>query len=350
MVGCALFQFIYPGNIRVSPGEVFFNFEGNRFCLAISEQAKSVNSLSINDEIKRVVSENSDGYKYDFNRQLGASDNQICIARSNSNGELDVSLLMDTNGVDHKRLSHSSLITYVRVAMEAGCLDLDVRSKALSALNYFIRVYRYASRDVSIKETTFMSSFRPFFISSYHEYNQNELGLDHDKRVYHLLSVWKPKVESMYSLQPDNLLDREIPGFDRSEATGEIAYNLSLSTFPEWKDTIMRAYEMAYEKRNFNAAILEVFISLEVALFRMVNNITIPTGANLQEYNNVNGLLNDAFPKLFSNSADKLKSRIHEVRKIRNKIVHKGEQATEEQCETALSVADEAFRFIDTKI
>lgn len=350
MAGCALFQFIYPGNIRVSPGEIFFNFEGSRFCLAISEQAKSVNSLSINDEIKRVPCENTEGYKYDFNRQLGASDNQICTARSNSNGELDVSLLMDTNGVDHKRLSHSSLITYVRVAIEAGCLDSDIHSKALSALNYFIRVYRYTSRDVSIKETAFMSSFRPFFILSYHEYNQNELGLVHDQRIYQLLSVWKPEVESMHSLQPDNLLDEEISGFERSRATGEIAHYLSSSTFPEWKDIIMRAYEMAYEKRNYNAAILEVFTSLEVALFRMINQITIPSGVSLNEYNNVNSLLNDAFPKLFSNSADELKSRIHVVRKVRNKIVHKGQQATEEQCETALSVADEAFRFIDTKI
>jgi hypothetical protein len=315
MAGCALFQFIYPGNIRVSPGEVFFNFEGSRFCLAISEQAKSVNSLSINDEIKRVPCENTEGYKYDFHRQLGASENQICKARSNSNGELDVSLLMDTNGVDHTRLSHSALITYVRVAIETDCLNSDIQSKAISALNYFIRVYRYTSRDVSIKETTFMSSFRPFFIVSYHEYNQSELDCIHDSRVYQLLSSWKPEVESMHSLQPDNLLDGEISGFDRSKATGEIAYYLSSSNFPEWKGSIMRAYEMVYEKLNYNAAILEVFISLEVALFRMINEITIPYGVNLKKYHNVNGLLEDAFPKLFTNSADELKSRIHVVRK-----------------------------------
>lgn len=350
MAGCALFQFIYPGNIRVIPGELSFDYEGNRFCLAISEQAKSVNSLSINDEIKRVSCENNEGYKYDFNQQLGTSDNQICRARSNAKGELDVSLLMDTNGVDHKRLSHSALITYVRIAIEADNLNPDIQAKAISALNYFIRIYRYASRDISIKETDFMNSFRPFFIVSYHQYNEDELKLIHDQRVYDLLSVWEPKAESMHSLQPNNLLDEEIEGFDRAKATGQVAYYLSSADFPEWKDTIMRAYEMAYDKKNYNAAILEVFISLEVALFRMINQITIPSGVSLNEYNNVNGLLNDAFPKLFSNSADELKSRIHEVRKIRNKIVHNGQQATEEQCETALSVAEEAFRFIDTQI
>jgi hypothetical protein len=350
MAGCALYQFIYPGNIRVSPGEVFFDFEGIRFCLAISQQAKSVNSLSINNEIKRVPCENTEGYKYEFDHQLGTSNNQICKARSNSNGELDVSLLMDTNGVNHKRLSHSALITYVRVAIETDSLNSDVQSKAISALNYFIRVYRYASRDVSIKETAFMSSFRPFYIVSFHKYNKNELDLVHDQRVYQLLSLWKPQVESMHSLQPDNLLDEEIPNFDRAKATGEIAYYLSSSNFPEWKETVMRAYEMAYEKLNYNAAILEVFISLEVSLFRMVNNITIPAGVSLNKYNNVNGLIEDAFPKLFANSADELKSKIHIVRKVRNDIVHDGYQATEEQCETALGIVDEAFKFIDTKI
>ncbi|MBG0761878.1 hypothetical protein BOO22_20995 [Vibrio cidicii] len=59
MKGCALFQFIYPGNIRILPGEAFFDFQGDRFCISVSPHLNAVNTLSVNDKIVRVPAENS---------------------------------------------------------------------------------------------------------------------------------------------------------------------------------------------------------------------------------------------------------------------------------------------------
>lgn len=350
MLSCCLYQFIIPARVRVQQGEVFFDYKGDRYCLGVHEETESVNTLSINDSIIRVPYDNERGYKYDFKAPMQTSDNQICNYKD-IDGKLDVTLLMDTDGIEHNRLSHTSYTTYLKIATESDVgLHSDVEARVLEALNHFIRVYRYVSKDVSVKEIQFMTGFKPFVIASCHEYSDSEQANVHDKRVYELLKVWKPSADVMKSLQSNNISDNDIPNFKRDEATGYIAYHMSSGDFSEWKVTLTRAYEMASEQDNFSASILEAFIALEMALFNMVRLITPPSGVVLSKYNNVNGLINDAFPKLFGATADDLKDKIHIVRKVRNKIVHDGYKATPDECSESLKICDEAFSFIDSKI
>ncbi|MFT7006760.1 MAG: hypothetical protein ACJAXJ_001268 [Colwellia sp.] len=350
MTGCALYQIIYPGNIRVFPGETFFDYQGERYCLAVSPHVKSVSSLSIHDEIVRTPFNNDEGYKYNFLATTKASDNQLCNFRLDSEGELDVSLLMDTNGVDHFRLSHSSTVTHVRVAIEADSLSQATYDKAVSAFNHFIRVYRYASLDIKVKETCYMTGFKPFIYACYHQYSPEELIEVHDKRVYELLSKWSPSAKMLSSMQEPNLLDNEIENFNRQSATGHIAYYLSAADFPEWRITLIRAYELALEQKNYNAAILELFIALELALFNLLREIRTPGATKLKKYDNIFEVIDKALPKLFGSEVDELKDKFHFTRKVRNKIVHRGYFATESECSKCLRIADEGFKFIDTKI
>ncbi|MDO6501178.1 hypothetical protein [Photobacterium sanguinicancri] len=345
-----MYQFIIPARIRVLPGEVFFDYNGHRYCLGVHEETESVNSLSIHDSIVCVPYENERGFKYDFKAPVQASDNQICSFKE-VNGKLDVTLLMDTNGVNHKRLSHSSYITHLKIATESETgLTASVEARVLEALNHFVRVYRYVTKDIAVKEVQYMTGFKPFIIGSFHTYTEAQKVNVHDKRIYELLSVWKPSADEMKSLQSNNVADEDLPNFKRNEATGYIAYHMSSSDFPDWKITLTRAYEMASEQENFNASILEVFIALELALFNMLRVITPPAGVTLSRYNNVNGLINDAFPKLFGAESSEIKDKIHKVRKVRNRIVHDGYCATPQECSEALKICDEAFSYIDSKI
>ncbi|BAJ02400.1 HEPN domain-containing protein [Shewanella violacea] len=349
MLSCCLYQFIIPARIRVLSGEVFFDYKGYRYCIGVHEETESVNSISIHDSIVRVPHENEKGFKYDFKAPVQASDNQICCFKE-VDGKLDITLLMDTNGVNHKRLSHSSYVTHLKIATESETgLSKDVEARALDALNHFIRVYRYVTKDIAVKEVQYMTGFKPFLICSCHEYSETEIVDIHDKRIYELLSVWKPSADEIKTLQPNNTADKDLPNFQRNTATGVIAYHMSSSDFPDWKVTLTRAYEMASEQDNFSASILQCFIALELALFDMVRSIQPPTGVTLNTYNNVNGLINDAFTKLFGEESDEIKDKIHEVRKVRNKIVHDGYQATPQECSESLKICDEAFNYIDSK-
>ena len=104
MKGCALFQFFYPGNIRVMPGEAYFDYEGVRVVVGIGKPMDSVNTLSVNDRIITVTHDNSEGYKYDFEASRQTGDNQICNAVKRADGSIDVSLLMDTDN-EHTQFS-----------------------------------------------------------------------------------------------------------------------------------------------------------------------------------------------------------------------------------------------------
>ncbi|EGR2894978.1 hypothetical protein ACSTH7_24750 [Vibrio parahaemolyticus] len=349
MKGCALFQFIYPGNIRILPGEAFFDFQGDRFCISVSPHLNAVNTLSVNDKIVRVPAENSKGFKYAFDAPRYAADNQICNYVENQDGFLDVSLMMDTDGKGHTQLSSSSTVTHVRIALESNQLCYETELKAIGALNHFIRVYRYATLDTSIKETAYMTGFKPFIYAGFKPYTEQHLEKITDQRIHELFNDWVADATRFSSMQPRNLSDAEFGNINRNEVTGHVAYYLNSGDFPSWRITLIRAYEMANEQENYSAAVLESFIALEVALFNMLNLLRTH-GRQIKKYKKIFDVIEKALPELFGDEVSELVVKLNQFRTVRNNIVHNGYVPTEEECSVCLSVADEAFKFIDTKI
>ncbi|PMP42101.1 hypothetical protein BCS86_14720 [Vibrio splendidus] len=127
--------------------------------------------------------DNSNGFKYSFDAPRNAADNQICNYVENQDGFLDVSLMMDTDGKGHTQLSSSSTVTHVRIALESSQLCDETELKAINALNHFIRVYRYATLDTSIKETAYMTGFKPFIYAGFKPYNEQHLENITDQRI-----------------------------------------------------------------------------------------------------------------------------------------------------------------------
>lgn len=349
MLGCALFQIIYPGNIRVLPGDVLFDFQGDRFCISVSPHLNAVNTLSVNDQIVRVPSDQPPGFKYAFEATRNAADNQICNYVQKSDGFLDVSLMMDTDDKGHTQLSSSSTVTHVRIALETEGLSDESELKALNALDHFIRVYRYATLDISVKEISYMTGFKPFIYAGFKQYNEQHLTKTVDQRINELFNDWVADATRFSSLQPRNLSDIELGNINRAESTGHIAYYLSSGDFPSWRITLIRAYEMANEQNNYSAAVLESFIALEIALFNMLK-VMRSTGKKIQQYDRIFDVIDKALPKMFGDEVSFLVVKLNDFRKIRNNVVHNGYEPTEQECSKCLSVADEAFKFIDKKI
>lgn len=347
MKGCALFQFFYPGNIRVLPGEASFDYEGERFVVGIGKPMNSVNTLSVSDRIIKVEHDNSEGFKYDFEASRQTGDNQICNAVQRDDGSIDVSLLMDTeNG--HTQFSSSSITTLVRVAVEADGLSEDLEIKALDALNHFIRVYRYATLDTSIKEVAFMTGFKPYIVTGFKPYNEQHLEKDPDQRVSELFDDWEPDAQRFTSLQSMNLADHELPNFNRARSTRHIAHYLTTGDFPSWRVTLMRAYEMANEQDNYCAAVLESFIALELSLYNLLN-VYRAKGNKIKKYGRIHDVITEALPNLFNKEVDGLVKQLLRFKEIRNDVVHDGYKPTETECSECLSIADEAFHFCDSK-
>lgn len=348
MRGCALFQFFYPGNIRVMPGEAPFHFEGDRFVVGIGKPMNSVNTLSVIDRIITVAHDNSKGFKYDFeaSRQTGA--NQICNAVNRADGSIDVSLLMDTDGKGHTQFSNSSITTLVRIAVEADGLSNALERKALNALNHFVRVYRYATLDTSIKEVGFMAGFKPYIVTGFKQYNEQHLTKDTDQRIRELFDDWEPDARRFTSLQPPNLADNELPNFNREKSTGHIAHYLTTGDFPSWRVTLMRAYEMANEQENYSAAVLESFIALELALYDLLH-VYRAKGYKIKKYGRIHDVILEALPNLFNKEVDGLVNQLLRFKNIRNDVVHDGYKPTYTECSECLSIADEAFKFCDSK-
>jgi len=346
--GCALFQFFYPGNIRVMPGEAPFVFEGDRFVVGIGKPMDSVNTLSVNDRVITVAHDNSEGFKYGFEALRQTGDNQICNAINRSDGSIDVSLLMDTDGKGHTQFSSSSITTLVRIAVEAEGLSDALERKALNALNHFIRVYRYATLDTSIKEVGFMAGFKPYIVTGFKQYSEQHLSKDTYQRIRELFDDWEPDARRFTSLQPTNLADNELPNFSRAKSTGQIAHYLTTGDFPSWRVTLMRAYEMANEQENYSAAVLESFIALELALYDLLN-VYRAKGYKIKKYGRVHDVIAEALPNIFENEVDDLVKLLIRFKSIRNDIVHNGYKPTNTECAECLSIADKAFKFCDTK-
>lgn len=348
MKGCALFQFFYPGNIRMLPGEAPFDYKGERFFVGIGMPMSSVNTLSVGDKIIRVDHHKALGYKYDFAASRQTGDNQICNVTERTDGSFDVNLLMDTDGKGHTQFSHSTITTLVRIAIEADGLSDALERRALDALNHFIRVYRYATLDTSIKEVSFMTGFKPYIVTGFKSYNKLHLAKKTDQRIRELFDDWKPNAQRFSSLQPPNLGDHELVDFDRAKSTGHIAHYLTTGDFPSWRVTLMRAYEMANEQENYSAAVLESFIALELALYNLLN-VCREKGQSIKRYGRVHDVISEALPNLFDKDVEGLVNRLLKFKAIRNKVVHVGYKPTGAECSACLSIADEAFKFCDSK-
>ncbi|MEH6735026.1 MAG: hypothetical protein V7690_10320 [Shewanella sp.] len=329
-------------------GEAYFDYEGFRVVVGIGKPMNSVNTLSVNDRIITVTHDNSEGYKYDFEASRQTGNNQICNAVKWDDGSIDVSLLMDTDN-EHTQFSSSSITTLVRIAVEADGLSKGLEIKSLNVLNHFIRVYRYATRDTSVKEVDFMTGFKPFIVTGFKQYEQHHLIKDTDIRIRELFDDWEPDAQRFTSLQPRNLADHELPNFDRAKFTSNIAYDLTTGDFPSWRVTIMRAYEMANEQNNYSAAVLESFIALEQSLHNLLN-VYRAKDHKLKKYESIHHVITEALPYLFSKEVDDLVKRLLRFKKIRNDVVHNAYKPTDVECSECLSIADEAFNFCDAKI
>lgn len=347
MKGCALFQFFYPGNIRVMPGEGPFDYERERFVVGIGKPMSSVKTLSVNDRIITVTHDNEEGFKYDFEASRQTGDNQICNAVHRADGSIDVSLLVDTDN-GHTQFSSSCITTLVRIAVEADELSEALEIKALNALNHFIRIYRYATRDTSIKEVGFMTGFKPYIVTGFKPYSKQHLMKDTDQRICELFDDWEPDAQRFTSLQPLNLADNELPNFNRAKSTGHIAHYLATGDFPLWRVTLMRAYEMANEQDNYSAAVLESFIALELSLYHLLN-VYRAKGNKIKKYSRIHGVITEALPNLFGKEVDDLVTRLLRFKGVRNDVVHDGYKPTETECSECLSIAEDAFNYCDAK-
>lgn len=345
--GCALFQFFYPGNIRVIPGEAHFDYEGARFAVGIGKPINSVKTLSVNDRIVSVAHDNLEGFKYAFEASRQTGDNQICNAIHRVDGSIDVSLLMDTDN-GHTQFSSSCITTLVRIAVEADGLSDGLEIRAINALNHFIRVYRYATQDTSIKEVGFMAGFKPYIVTGFKVYNDKHLTKDTDQRIRELFDDWEPDAQRFTSLQPQNLADHELPNFNRAKSTNNIAYYLTTGDFPRWRETLMRAHEMANEQKNYSAAVLESFIALELSLYDLLNTHRAK-GYKIKKFGRIHDVITEALPNLFDKEVDGLVEQLLRFKEIRNDVVHNGYKPTETECSACLAIADAAFKFCDAK-
>tara|TARA_Y100000588_G_scaffold108120_1_gene118456 strand:- start:1318 stop:2352 length:1035 start_codon:yes stop_codon:yes gene_type:complete len=339
MNGCVLFNIFFPGHIRVLPGEEFFELDNMTFCVGIAGHQSSVATASFPNEIVQQPQ------GYTFNNPITALKNQTCNYRRLKDNSLDVSLLMSTeNGVSN--FSYSDSMTLVRVAFEANYLELGMEKLAIKALNHFIKVYRYASKDMNVKETEFIYGFKPYLVGAYKNYREDEKAKPTAKqRIQGLFDNWEPKPTHFISMQGRNLLDEEIDGFDRNKVTGEIAHYLTSDSFYPWMQTMNRAYELASELKHNNAAIIEAFLSVEVRLFEFVRKHGLKVKFNRQ-YKQEPTIV-DVIRSLKRLLSRELYQSLDNFRISRNKIVHESQNHSYEECIVFLNTATQIHRFIE---
>ncbi|MGS0674448.1 hypothetical protein [Shewanella sp. 125m-1] len=339
MKGCVVYDIFYPKQIRVKPGESFFVLNGKTFCIGISSHQKSVNTSSLPNTIIKGDS------AYFFEKPISTLKNQICKYKYLKDGSIDVSLLMTTeNGATN--FSYSNSLTTVRIAFEADSLN-GADTLAIEALNHFIQVYRYVSKDTEVKETDFISGLKPYIVGSYKTYTPKEILKDSEKvRVIGIFDDgWRQQPTQYISLQAHNLQDDEIENFDREQVTGEIAHYLINDCFYPWMQTMNRAYELSFVQKHHNAAIIEAFLSVEVRLFDYVRDKSLRVTYNKRKQDAPTVF--DVIKSLKTQLGNELQSELHKFRIARNGIVHKGEQHTNESCITYLNIATKLHGLID---
>ncbi|MEZ8343429.1 hypothetical protein AB6D05_15100 [Vibrio cyclitrophicus] len=339
MNGCVLFTIFFPGQIRVSPGEVYFELDGTTFCIGIAGHQPAIATTSFPNEIIKQPQ------GYTFQHPITGFKNQTCKHRVLENTSLDVSLLMSTdNGLSN--FSYSDSVTLVRVAFEADNLEQGIGKLAIKALNHFIKVYRYASKDMDVRETDFIQGFKPYLVGAYKTYRDDEKAKPTaELRINGLFDNWTPNPTVFIPMQEGNLLDEDIDGFDRTKVTGEMAHYLTSDSFYPWMQTMNRAYELASELKHHNAAIIEAFLSIEVRLFEFVRTHSIRVRFNRrhkQEPTIVDVIR--AMKKLLSTD---LYQSLDSFRLSRNNIVHANQNHSYEECMISLNTATEVHRFIE---
>ncbi|EHZ2573897.1 hypothetical protein K5N30_002763 [Vibrio parahaemolyticus] len=339
MNGCVLFTIFFPGQIRLLPGEAYFKLDDVTFCIGIAGHQPSVATTSFPNEIIKQAQ------GYTFQQPITGFKNQTCNYRVLEDKSLDVSLLMSTDkGLSN--FSYSDSVTLVRVAFEADSLEKGMEKLAIKALNHFIKVYRYASKDMNVKETEFIYGFKPYLVGAYKTYRDDEKTKPTDKlRIEGIFDNWEPEPTVFVSMQGRNFLDEEIDGFDRNKVTGEMAHYLTSDSFYPWMQTMNRAYELASELKHHNAAIIEAFLSVEVRLFEFVrtHGIKVKFNTKFKQEPTVVDVIR-AFKKLLSRE---LYDSLDSFRESRNKIVHENQDHSYEECIAFLNTATQVHSFIE---
>lgn len=352
MKGLAQFHIWYPMELKVVPGSSSFTLNGIKYFICVFESSDAVLTLSLGNTIHRVQASTPQGYKYALTRDITSLGQHQFVNFQEVDGIINANLLMDTNG-SSSNLSKSAKYTQIKLFFEfegTPRINALLSHLALTALDHFLRIYRFTSLDTSVKESQSLQPFQPFMVHNLVTYNEEDQKLSDEEKIEKYCNLITEGSE-FSPVIAKNLVDDDLQNLDRAKVSGEIAYHLTSGEFSEWKIMITRAYELGNEYGKFNAAILECFIAFEAEMrdlarllkYKIIVKIN---GKNKVKQLGIVDLIDGVMPRITTES--EILNTLHEVRKTRNSIVHKNIRATEGDFNNAISTINRVFEMIAT--
>ncbi|WP_114635261.1 hypothetical protein [Vibrio splendidus] len=334
MKGCVVYEVFYPMPINVELGESNFKLDGEFFFIGVSSHQRALNTMSFPNTISKGA------VKYEFENPVEPHSNQTFCYSPPIKGQFPTGFLMSTEA-GKTNFNYLNTLTTIKVAFEADSEEKTIE-KALRALNHFIQVYRYVSKDMGVKETDFVTGLHPYLVGGFKTYTLLELkkksAMQRIEELYD--DGWKLKPNIFHTLQKP--LEAK---FDSKRISQEIAHYLVNDRFYPWMQTMNRSYELSLIQHHHNAAIIEAFLSVELRIFEYVpeNGIRVRFNKRKQDSPTVFDVIK-TLKKFLGNN---LHSDLHKFRVLRNNIVHKGYKSTHEDCVTSLQTAVAAHTLID---
>jgi len=349
--GLAQFYIWYPMELRVVPGSSSFSLNGIKYFICVFASSDAVLTLSLGNTIHRVPASTPQGHKYALTRDITSLGHNQFVNFQEEDGNINANLLMDTND-SGSNLSKSAKYTQVKLFFEfegTTRINAVLSHLALTALDHFLRIYRFTSLDTSVKESQSLQPFQPFMVQNFVTYSEEDQNLSDEEKIEKYCNLVVEGAECTPVIAK-NLVDADLQNLDRAKISGEIAYHLTSGEFSEWKVMITRAYELGNEYGKFNAAILECFIAFEAEMrdlarllkYKIIVKIK---GKNKNKQLGIVDLIDGVIPKITKES--EILNILHEVRKTRNRIVHKNTRATEEDFSNAISTINRVFEMIE---
>ncbi len=337
----ARFYIWYPSELRVEPGTSTFTIEMTNYRISILGSRASVLTMSLDNSIIRKQADNKNGYKYELERYPSEfGDNQFVNFNPLNNENLDVNLLIDSDA-DGENYQFSKTSKYTRIILffEINPDKEDVTDLVFKGLDKFLTVYRFVTLDTQVKTSRELEPFKPQLKGIVIPSSDADHSLTFEERC---IKHEHTKLDETNHIHLLNRLksDDDIPSLDRKTSGAHIAHYLSCNEFDEWRVLLTRAYELANEQGLFSSAVLEAFIAFEQIAFITSKEMRNKLRWKEKVPKNIAGVITEFLPKT-GMSKDSI-GNLHQVRQLRNKIVHDGYSCSDIEFEHSLNAINKA--------
>lgn len=355
-LGIADYIFRYPGDFGLKSGfNVLFSYQGKDIGIRVNDVWKGIEIADLSNSF----TEQKIDQKQIINIQ--APVNHISAKNLGIVFEgFGLGLVLDYGTVPY-RFFRQIVYTNIVVSFETNETSFQASQDikwAKEALKYFIENYRIIFNNVNIRDISSLNYNETYVLEvafTKHDYDfENISVIERIKKPRVIISNIKElNLDGHGVLSPFDTKERDLEKMESAlKATLKKGLPISFT-----RQAINKASEEFTVRKNYKYALLEAFIAVESSLSDLVRTYKLSIGISKKTLDNFiisvpfSYLLNVEFKMIFTShiTADKrdLLSRIDQVRRKRNKIVHESEEVTREEGLNAITACNEFASWID---